>query len=339
MNVKKREKRKMNKKENMLSISEVKKCSETIGRMREEISKVVVGQDRIVTGLIRGLLCDGHVLVEGVPGIAKTLVVRALGKVTGCKVKRIQFTVDLLPTDIIGITSYTPGKGFEVIKGPIFSNFIIADEINRAPAKVQSALLEAMQEKQVTIGKKTFKLPFPFFVMATENPLEVSGVYLLPEAQIDRFLFKVLMTYPDASEEQKILVQNINLKRFDDFKIKTIITPSKIIKIQNLVKKIYLSPDIEKYIVKIIETTREKKGFELSNFVEWGASPRASIGLFIAAKAEALINGRNYVTPSDVKSIAYDVLRHRLILTYSASVEGINSDHVIDKILKKVAVP
>jgi len=300
---------------------EIRKCSENIAKIKKEIAKAVIGQEEIVNGLIRALLCDGHVLVEGVPGIAKTLVIKSLAAVTGCKVKRIQFTVDLLPTDIIGITTYTPQKGFEVIKGPI-----------------QSALIEAMQEKQVTIGKTTFKLPLPFFVMANENPLETSGVYALPEAQIDRFLFKLLMGYPKIDEEDIIMERNVTLTKFEEFGLKAIISPKEIIKMQNLTKRIYLSERIKKYILKIIEMTRTKD-FPLGRYIEWGASPRASISLFIASKAQALMKGRSYVIPKDVKNIVYDVLRHRIILSYKAQAEKVDSDKVIEEILEKVSVP
>jgi len=321
-----------------ISAGEIKRCSETVYRMKKEMAKVIVGQEKVVDSLILGVICDGHVLLEGVPGIAKTLAIRALGQVAGCQTKRIQFTVDLLPTDIIGITTYTPKKGFEIIKGPIFANFVIADEINRSPSKTQSALIEAMQEKQVTIGKTTFKLPLPFFVMATENPLETSGVYTLPEAQIDRFLFKILMGYPEIEDERRIMESNITIKKFEDFKLNAISSPQEILKMQSLVKKIYLSNKVKEYILRIVEITRTKN-FEHGKYVEWGASPRASIALFIASKAKALTQGRNFVIPKDVKDIAHGVLRHRLILSYKAGAEGITSDKVIDEILSRIRVP
>ncbi len=317
----------------------VEECSGIIEKIKDEVAKAIVGQREVLHGFIRAILCDGHVLLEGVPGIAKTLMIRALAAVTGCEFKRIQFTVDLLPTDILGITTFTPQKGFEVVKGPIFANFVIADEINRSPPKTQSALLEAMQERQVTIGKKTFKLPNPFFVMANQNPLETSGVYLLPEAQLDRFIFKILMGYPNKEEEQKILKQNINLMKFEDFGIKPIINAEIIIKMQELTRRVYLDKDIEKYIVKIVALTRDKKALEKSHFIEWGASPRASINIFIGSKAQALVKGRNFVTPQDVKDVAYDVLRHRVILNYEATASGIKSEDVIKGILEKVPVP
>ncbi len=325
-------------KDNRPSDSEVKNLSKTISKIKKEISKAIIGQEEVVDDLIRAILCDSHVLVEGVPGIAKTLAIRALSKASGCEGKRIQFTVDLLPSDIVGITTYTPKKGFETIKGPIFANFVIADEINRAPPKTQSALLEAMQERQVTIAKKTYSLPRPFFVMATENPLETSGVYPLPEAQIDRFLFKILMGYPKRDEESVIMEKNMTLENFEDFNIKAVTSGEGIISMQKLVKRIYLGQKIREYILDIVGLTRTKN-IEHGKYLEWGASPRASIGMFIASKANALMRGRNFVTPKDVKEIVHKILRHRIILTYRAKAEGIDSDKVIDEILEKTRVP
>lgn len=320
------------------SLGEVKKCAETISKIKKEIAKIVVGQGEIIDGLIRAILCDGNVLVEGVPGIAKTLVIKSLAEVSGCNSKRIQFTVDLLPSDIIGTTTYSPKKGFETVKGPIFANFIIADEINRSPPKTQSALIEAMQEKQVTISKSTFKLDLPFFVMANENPLETSGVYALPEAQIDRFIFKLLMKYPNIEEEDTIMQRNITIDKFESFKLKAVTSPSEIIKMQNLTKKIYMNKKVRRYILKIVNITRTKD-FEKGKYIECGASPRASIALFIASKAEALMQGRNFVTPKDVKKVVFDVLRHRLILSYRVRVEGTDADKIIGEILEKIEAP
>jgi MoxR-like ATPase len=314
------------------SMAKVQKVHDVIASMRKEVSKAIVGQEEIVDSLIRALLCDGHVLLEGVPGVAKTLAIKTLAVVSGCESKRVQFTVDLLPTDITGITSYTPGKGFETIKGPIFANFLIADEINRSPPKTQSALIEGMQEKQVTIGKETFKLPSPFFVMATENPLEQSGVYTLPEAQVDRFLFKVIMGYPEYEEEEKIIEDNMTLMDFADFGIKAITNPTGIKQMQELTKDIYLSKKIKKYILDIVTKTRTKD-FEHGELIEWGGSPRAGIALFIAAKAKALMSGRNYVIPSDVKAVSHEILRHRIILSYRARAEKVDSDKIINQIL------
>lgn len=309
--------------------------------MRQEIKKVIVGQDAVVTGLLRGLLCNSHVLVEGLPGIAKTLLVRALAVSAGCTFSRVQFTVDLLPTDILGLQSYIEGKGFVTLKGPIFANFLMADEINRTPPKTQSALLEAMQERQVTIAKETFPLPSPFFVMATQNPLEQEGVYRLPEAQVDRFLFKILMPYPSMDEEQMILRSNITLQKFEDFNLQPVLSPEKIIKMQDFAKTIYLDPEIEKYIIKIVDATRHPAKYKLEHakFIELGCSPRAGICMYIGAKAQAMLEGKAFVTPQHVKDVAYDVMRHRLILTYEAEAEKVTADAVIKEILSKVPVP
>lgn len=312
--------------------------SKILKDVKKEIGKVVVGQQEVIHGFLRGILCNGHVLVEGVPGVAKTLIVKSMAKVLGCEMKRIQFTVDLLPTDITGIMSYDPKKGFEVLKGPIFANFVLADEINRSPPKTQSALLEAMQEKAVTISKETYQLPLPFFVMATENPLETSGVYTLPEAQIDRFLFKLIMGYPKEDEERLVLNQNTTIKDFDSYDLKSILNPQKIIDLQKQVKNIFTSEAIEKYIVQIVSKTRDREE-EYSQYVSYGASPRASIALFIASKAEALMNGRDYVIPEDVKVVAYPILRHRIILNYEAEAENVTTDKIIEQILGKVDVP
>jgi MoxR-like ATPase len=312
--------------------------AKTLHDVEFEIAKVVVGQKKMVHELIRAILCDGHVLVEGVPGVAKTLLIKAIATVLGCASKRIQFTVDLLPTDITGIQSYTPGKGFDIMKGPVFSNFILADEINRSPPKTQSALLEAMQEKRVTIARDTHDLPKPFFVMATENPLENSGVYDLPEAQVDRFLFKLIMEYPTPDEEFDILDNNMTLRSFESFGLKPVLSPLKIINLQKETQKIFASDVVKKYIVDIVTLTRGKD-FSTAKYVSYGASPRASIALFIASKAEALMQGRDFVTPDDVKTVAYPILRHRLILNYQADAEAVTTDSVITDILNKVVAP
>jgi len=320
---------------NKASTTEVKAVSQEISKMRKEMSKVFLGHEKVIDSLLRSILCDGHVLLEGVPGIAKTLAIKVLAKISGCTSKRIQFTVDLLPTDIIGLTSYNPKKGFEVVKGPIFSNFIIADEINRSPPKTQSAMIEAMQEKQVTIGKTTFELPTPFFVMANQNPIETEGVYALPEAQIDRFLFKIVFGYPKGEDEEKIMENNVTFSKFEDIKIRPITSPDKIKKMQKLTHKIYLDKKIKRYILQIVQKTRDKN-FKYGEYIELGCSPRASIALFIASKAEALIQGRNFVIPKDVNTIAKDALRHRLILTYRAQAEKVSSDKIIDEILDSI---
>lgn len=328
----------MNSHTKKLDPAEVRKVSETIAQIQKEVGKIFFGHDEVVESLVRALLSNGHVLVEGVPGIAKTLVIKALAKVTGATSKRIQFTVDLLPTDITGLTTYDPNKGFEVVKGPIFANFIVADEINRSPPKTQSAMIEAMQEGQVTIGKETFELPKPFFVMATQNPLEQEGVYTLPEAQIDRFIFKVVFSYPKPEDEARIMEENVTFKKFEDVDLKSIITEKKIIEMQKLTHRIYLDEKIKNYILDIVTKTR-KKDFKYGEYVEMGSSPRASITLFIASKAEALLRGRNYVIPKDIDKVAHEVLRHRLILSYKAQAEGIDSIKVIDEILKVVKAP
>jgi MoxR-like ATPase len=319
------------------SAEEVKKAADMLADTRVEVAKVFIGQQKVVESLLRALLCDGHVLLEGVPGIAKTLVIKALAQASGCSSSRIQFTVDLLPTDILGLTTFDPNKGFEIIKGPIFANFIIADEINRSPPKTQSALIEAMQERQVTIGKETFKLPVPFFLMANQNPLESEGVYNLPEAQVDRFLFKIVFGYPEESEEAKIMDHNVTFKKFEEFKLKSILSPSKIVELQKLTHKIYLDNKIKKYIMAIVNKTRTKD-FAHGKYVELGGSPRANISLFIAAKAQALIKGRNYVIPEDVKDVAKEVLRHRVIISYRARAENVTTDTIVDDILKLIKV-
>ena len=315
----------------------VKKHQRKLNIVKNEISKAVVGQPKIIDALLRAIISNGHVLVEGVPGLAKTLIIRAFASVTDCGFNRIQFTADLLPTDIIGITTYDKKKGFYVLKGPVFHNFILADEINRAPPKVQSALLEAMQEKQVTIGRETFPLPNPFFVLATQNPIESLGTYPLPEAQIDRFMFKLFIDYPLMEEEQLILEQNITLRKFKDFELKSVISPEEILNLQKDVREIYLNKKIEGYILRLVDATRhpDKYDIKLGEYVEWGASPRASIGLYIASKAQALLTGKTFVTPHDVKQVAHDVLRHRIILSYEGQANSVSVDDIIDEILSK----
>ncbi|HLD43438.1 MAG TPA: MoxR family ATPase [Candidatus Nanoarchaeia archaeon] len=320
---------------------DIRQYAAQLESIRKELSRIIVGQERIITGLLRALLANGHVLVEGVPGTAKTLVIRALAAVTGCKFSRIQFTVDLLPTDITGITIYEERKGFSIVKGPIFAEFVLADEINRAPAKTQSALLEAMQEKQVTIGKETFRLQDPFFVMATQNPIESTGTYQLPEAQMDRFLFKILIDYPSLDEEKTVIDTNINIHKFEEYQLKNIVGPNDIVKMQQVVKDIYLGEDIKKYIVSIVDASRhpQKYNVALGKYIEWGASPRASINLSIAAKAEALLHGSDYVDPQFVKNVALDILRHRILLNYEGIAEGIRTDDVVKEILVRVPIP
>ncbi len=307
----------------------------------KEISKVVVGQERVLKDVMTCLLTRGNILLEGAPGLAKTLMIRAMSSVMGGKFSRIQFTADLLPTDITGFEGYEPNKGFFTFKGPIFANFILADEINRAPPKVQSAMMEVMQELQVTIGKQTFNLQQPFMVLATENPLEQKGVYPLPEAQLDRFLFKTMVDYPNIDEEKIIMEENISINNFEDFGLTPICSLQEVLHMQELTKKIFLHDKIKDYISQIVDATRnpDDYGISLGKFIEWGGSPRASINLFIASKARALLQGRHFVIPQDVKDIAYNVLRHRILLSYDAKVSDITSERVIKEILSKVKVP
>lgn len=308
--------------------------------VQKEMRKVVVGQDAAVEALIEALIANGHVLVEGIPGVGKTLIIRTLAKVTGCQFSRIQFTPDLLPTDIVGITTYEEGKGFFTVKGPVFSNFVLADEINRSPPKVQSALLESMQEHQATIGKETFQLPSPFFVMATQNPVEQLGTYKLPEAQVDRFLYKILIGYPAFDEEVKILNSNTTTREFSEFQLVPVLSQMDILDAQRFVKKIYVNPKLERYIVRIVDATRDPKRYNLERgkYLLYGASPRSSIALYIASKAHALLRGRGYVIPDDIREVAYGVLRHRILLNFEGEAEEIKTEMVIREILEKVPV-
>jgi len=312
-----------------------------VKNVKNEMAKIVVGQEKIIDTIITGLLANGHILLEGVPGIAKTVLIRTLAAATGGVFNRIQFTVDLLPTDITGLTAYNEQKGFYVIKGPVFANFVLADEINRAPPKVQSAMLESMAEKQVTIGKETFPMMNPFFVLATENPIETSGTYPLPEAQVDRFIFQINMGYPTFDEEVKVIKRNIQVKGFDEYGLKAVTSPEKVVEMQNTAQKVYVGPEVERYIVQLVEATREPKkfGIEFGKYIEWGASPRASIFLYSASKANAMLKGDTFVTPSHVKDVAYNVLRHRIILNYEGLGENINTDQIVSEILSKVPVP
>jgi len=306
----------------------------------EEVGKIVVGQDYMVRRLMMGLFTQGHILLEGVPGLAKTLTINTLANVLKLDFKRIQFTPDLLPSDVIGTMIYNQKKTtFEVKKGPVFSNIILADEINRSPAKVQSALLESMQEKQVTIGDNTYKLDHPFLVLATQNPIDQEGTYPLPEAQRDRFMMKLNVNYPSKQEELKIMRRMSDLN-FNN-KIKTILTKKDIASIQNEINNISLSESIEKYLIEIVFATRNPKSIGLedaANYISFGASPRASINLVLASKANAFFQNRDYVTPEDVKEIAYDVLNHRIILNYEAEAEGVNTREIVMSILNKIEI-
>jgi MoxR-like ATPase len=301
---------------------------------------VIVGQKHLVESLLIGLLSDGHVLLEGVPGLAKTLAIKTLASLIDAQYSRIQFTPDLLPADVIGTMVYSQkDETFQVKKGPVFANFVLADEINRAPAKVQSALLEAMQERQVTIGNETFGLPKPFLVLATQNPIEQEGTYPLPEAQVDRFMLKVVIDYPKLEEEKLIIRQNIN---GDKFEVKPILKADEIIEARKVVRQVYLDEKIEKYIVDIVFATRYPEKYdlkELKDMIGFGGSPRASINLALAARSYAFIKRRGYVIPEDVRAVAHDVLRHRIGLTYEAEASNMTSDEIVSKILNKVEVP
>lgn len=319
----------------------VKAASEWTSLLRNEIGKVIVGQKYLIDRLLTGILANGHVLLEGVPGLAKTLAVKTMSAAVEAKFNRIQFTPDLLPADIIGTLIFNQQKGeFLTQKGPIFANIILADEINRAPAKVQSALLEAMQEKQVTIGGETYPLPEPFLVLATQNPIDQEGTYQLPEAQVDRFMLKLKIGYPDRKEESLILDLMAKTKTSED--INVVATPEKIMAAREIVDEIYMDDKIKDYVVEIIFATREPEKYglkELNNMIQFGASPRATIALTLAAKAHAFLQGRGYVVPQDIKDLAHDVLRHRIIVTYEAEAEGISSEDIITKVLNKIAVP
>ncbi len=314
--------------------------SEFVERLQAEIAKVIVGQKYMVERLLIGLLSNGHVLLEGVPGLAKTLSVRTLAAAVQTTFRRIQFTPDLLPADLIGTLIYDQHKGsFQTKKGPIFANFILADEINRSPAKVQSALLEAMQERTVTIGENTFPLDDPFLVLATQNPIEQEGTYPLPEAQVDRFMLKLSVGYPAKDEELEIMRR---MTRYAEPKSSPVIAPADIIRARAVVEEIYVDPKIEQYVVDIVFATRTPKDFGLDDLVEliaYGASPRASINLIKAAKAHAFLRRRGYVTPEDVRAIGLDVLRHRVILTYEAEAEEVTAEDVVRKVLNRIEVP
>lgn len=312
-----------------------------VDKLKQQQSKIIVGQNHMTERLILGLLTKGHILLEGLPGLAKTLAIKSLAQAINGSFSRIQFTPDLLPADIIGTLIYNPADhNFSVRKGPIFANIILADEINRAPAKVQSALLECMQEKQVTIGKETHKLEEPFLVLATQNPIEQEGTYPLPEAQVDRFMMKVVVDYPSPEEEREILRRNLNGDIHQ--KIETIVEPKDIIKARESVQKIYMDERIEKYIVQLIFSTRQPEQYhlkEIKPLLQYGASPRASIFLAQAAKAYAFIQHRGFVIPDDVQHVTKDILRHRLGLSYEAEAENVSTDDIISKILSRVEVP
>ncbi|MCL2305256.1 MAG: MoxR family ATPase [Planctomycetaceae bacterium] len=318
----------------------ITKHVQRINRFRAEIGKVVVGQDGMISRLLVGLLTDGHILLEGVPGLAKTTAIKTLAEALATRFQRIQFTPDLLPSDLVGTMIYVPAEGtFKTRKGPLFSNFVLADEINRAPSKVQSALLEAMQERQITLGDATYPLEDMFLVMATQNPIEQEGTYPLPEAQIDRFMFKLKITYPPQSDERLILDRALSGVRT---KVEPVLSSQDILFLQKLVGQIYIDESVKQYILNVVQATRfpETMGMKrLKNLIEYGASPRASIFLGKGAKAVAFLAGRGYVTPQDVKDLAYDVLRHRIILTYEAEAEQMTTEDIIARILETIPVP
>lgn len=318
----------------------IEKQSGFVTNLQAGMDQVIVGQKHLVESLLIGLLADGHILLEGLPGLAKTLAIKTLSELIDADFSRIQFTPDLLPADVVGTMVYSQkSEEFKVKRGPVFANFVLADEINRAPAKVQSALLEAMQERQVTIGKETFALPQPFLVLATQNPIEQEGTYPLPEAQVDRFMLKVVIGYPELSEEKRIIRQNITGEKIT---VKPILKPEEIVEARKVVRQVYLDEKIEQYIADIVFATRypEKYGLkELKDMISFGASPRASINLALAARAYAFIKRRGYVVPEDVRAIAHDVLRHRIGLSYEAEASNMTSDEIVSLILNRVEVP
>ncbi|MBU0720434.1 MoxR family ATPase [bacterium] len=308
--------------------------------IKKEVSKVVVGQEKMIDGLLIALLCEGHILIEGVPGLAKTTTVNALAKSLGLNFKRAQFTPDLLPSDILGAEIYDPqNNSFKIKKGPIFTNLLLADEINRSPAKVQSALLEVMQEKQVTLGDTTFKLELPFFVMATQNPVEQEGVYQLPEAQLDRFMLKLVVDYNTKSEELEI-ARRISSGSFEE--IHAVLTHEELSELKRAIKEVHVDAEVEEYMIELVNATRNPGEYgldELKDYIQFGASPRVSIDMFKAVKAMAYLRGKDFVTPVDVAYIAKELMRHRIVLTYEAEAEGITSDEIIQKVLETVAIP
>ncbi|UFH58152.1 AAA family ATPase [Sulfurovum mangrovi] len=311
-----------------------------IEALKKELSKAVIGQEQMIDGLLIGLLSDGHILVEGVPGLAKTTTINALSKALGLESKRIQFTPDLLPSDIIGAQIYNPQTNdFGIKKGPLFTNLLLADEINRAPSKVQSALLEVMQERQVTIGDETFRIEPPFMVMATQNPIEQEGVYALPEAQLDRFMMKLVVTH-NSEEDELTIMRKAATKSFET--VETVLNKEALQALRDEVSTLHVDEEVERYIVQLITATREPERFGLEsiqNDLMYGASPRASIDLYKAAKAKAFLRGNDHVTPADIGFVLHDVLRHRLVLNYEARAKGINPDEIISKIVKEVPVP
>jgi len=319
----------------------IAKASGFVQPLRDNLNQVIVGQKRLIDKIIICMLADGHMLLEGVPGLAKTLTVKTLASSIDTNFQRIQFTPDMLPADLIGTLIYNQKSGeFVTRKGPIFSNIILADEINRSPAKVQSALLESMQEKQITIGENTYSLDLPFLVLATQNPIEQEGTYPLPEAQVDRFMFKLLIDYPDVDSEKLLMRQNTQTRK--NINIKPVVTPDKVIDAQDVINEIYVDEKVEDYVLKLIFATRNPIKYDLKDMdgiIDFGASPRATINIVRAAKARAFTEGRGYITPEDVRYIGADVLRHRIILTYEAEAEELNTEEVINRLFEKIEVP
>jgi len=312
----------------------------TINAIRSEVAKVVVGQEKMIDGLLIGLLCEGHILIEGIPGLAKTTTVKALSKALGLGFKRVQFTPDLLPSDILGAEVYDPqNNGFKIKKGPIFTNLLLADEINRAPAKVQSALLEVMQEHQVTLGDESFKLSPPFLVMATQNPIENEGVYPLPEAQLDRFMLKLRVGY-NTTEEELAIARRVASSTHEE--IEAVLDKPMLEQLKEKVRSIHIDEEVERYMITLVQATRNPQEFglsEIKKYIQFGASPRVSIDLFKASRAVAFLRGKEFVTPSDVMSILKDIMRHRIVLSYEAEAENIDVDMLIEQIAKAVPVP
>ncbi len=314
--------------------------SEKINAIKAEVAKVVVGHEKMIDGLLIGLLCEGHILIEGIPGVAKTTTVKALSESLGLGFKRVQFTPDLLPSDILGAEIYDPqSNNFRIKHGPVFTNLLLADEINRAPAKVQSALLEVMQERQVTIGDESFKLDPPFFVMATQNPIEQEGVYQLPEAQLDRFMLKLNVSYNTKAEELAI-ARRIANKTHE--LVTAVVTHEELVDLKKEVAQVHIDEEVEKYMIELVTATREPSEYgleEIADYIQFGASPRVSIDMFKAVKAMAFLRGKDFVTPVDVAYIAKELMRHRIVLTYEAEAEGVTTDQLIEKVLEAVAIP
>ena len=312
---------------------------DTLTKIRNEVAQVVVGQNGLIDRLLLALLCNGHVLLEGVPGVAKTLTINSIAQAIDAHFSRIQFTPDLLPGDLTGTLVYDPREhSFTAEKGPLFANILLADEINRAPAKVQSALLEAMQEKQVTLGKETFPLPSPFFVLATQNPIEQEGTYTLPEAQVDRFMFKLKVGYPSAEEELLVMQRMARTELHES--ITPVVQLEEIVELRKQLEAVFIDEKVERYIIRIVDATRhpEKYGLNIERYLRFGASPRASIYLSLAGRGNAFLKGRDYTTPQDIKDVAHDTLRHRLAISYRAEADGLNSDELLDQILKQVPI-